>query len=349
MTSSLERVKDPTSGCSLLCPCTPYYARRSARKQNVPQRTQPRSPDRSCPPRSPRCVSPPSSSVGLDHLVVTDGRGISRYNAWLDWIRTDNFLSPIDRATVPRSFATFTPRLAGKPVEEQSAQHPGKSDVPHLENPTLSEEAVHADLLDVDPLAGKHHHGSSTSSSATGTAEKVVDQVKDAASKVAEKVKDAASTVTGAGNPQKRSYHSSAIRRAPENPEGSKPVEEQSAQHPGKSGIDHLENPSMSEEHVHADRTAHDPLPGDKKPSRQDNKAPNKNNVSRPPLGGGGGQVEPAGKPATASVDDLPDGEANKKSIESASYFRSVLSSPPFLPERLFSERLASVSVTFLY
>ena len=251
----------------------------------------------------------------------------------------------MNRAAVPRSFATFTPCLAGKPVEEQSAQHPGKSDVPHLENPTLSEDAVHADRLDIDPLAGKHHHGSST---AAGTAEKVVDQVKDAASKVAEKVKDAASTVTGAGNPQKRSYHSSAIRRAPaeENPEGSKPVEEQSAQHPGKSGIDHLENPSMSEEHVHADRTAHDPLPGDQKPSRRDNKAPNKNNVSRAPLGGG--QVEPAGKPATASVDDLPDGEATKRSIESASSFAPF--SPLLPPSRssLSSKRLGRVSAPLL-
>lgn len=249
----------------------------------------------------------------------------------------------MNRAAIPRSFATFTPRLAGKPVEEQSAQHPGKSDVPHLENPSLSEEVIHGERLGVDPLAGKHHHdGSSTSSSAAGTAEKVVDQVKDAASKVAEKVKDAASTVTGAGNPQKRSYHSSAIRRAPENPEGSKPVEEQSAQHPGKSGIDHLENPSMSEEHVHADRTAHDPLPGDKKPSRQDNKAPNKNNVSRPPLGGD--QVEPAGKLATASVDDLPDGEATKKSMESASSFAPFSPLLPLPRSSLSSKRSGPVS-----
>ncbi|GAA5862483.1 hypothetical protein JCM3774_002532 [Rhodotorula dairenensis] len=230
-----------------------------------------------------------------------------------------NLTRPLVRAQVARpaaarSFATFSPRFAaGKPVEGQSAQHPGKSDVPHLENPSLSEEVVHGERLPVDPLEGKHHHPATTSgagSTVTGTAEKVVEQVKDAASKVAETVKDAAGTVTGNNTNQKRSYHSSAVRRAPqsENPEGSKPVEEQSAQHPGKSGLDHLENPSMSEEHVHADRTAQDPLPGDKKPSRQENK--DKNSVS-PPAGN-------SASPRRA-LDDLPDGDATKKSVESAS------------------------------
>lgn len=110
-------------------------------------------------------------------------------------------------------------------------------------------------------------------------------RVQDAANLVAGRAKETADAVTanvggplggssndGSSSPQKRSYHSSAVRRAPENPEGSKPVEEQSAQHPGQSGHDHLENPSMSEEDVHADRTGADPLPGDKKPSRQDQK-----------------------------------------------------------------------------
>ncbi|GAA5988761.1 hypothetical protein JCM10908_006159 [Rhodotorula pacifica] len=228
-------------------------------------------------------------------------------------------------AALPRSFATSSARLAGKPAEEQSAQHPGKSGLPHLENPSLSEEAVHADRLGPDPLKGQKTTTSTTTGSVTGTAEKVAEQVKDAASKVAETVKDAASSITG-NKGQKRSYHSSAVRRAPpkkENPEGSKPVEEQSAQHPGKSDIDHLENPSMSEEHVHADRHAHDPLPGDKKPSRQENKGKSNNvssneGASGKASGGLGVKVEPAGKPRK-SVDDLPDGEATKRSIESAS------------------------------
>ncbi|POY76379.1 hypothetical protein BMF94_0576 [Rhodotorula taiwanensis] len=226
---------------------------------------------------------------------------------------------PVAPAAATRSFANASVRLAAKPAEEQSAQHPGKSGLPHLENPSLSEEAVHADRLGQDPLKG-HTAGSSTST-AGATAENVVDQVKDAANSVAQKVKDAANTLTGAGNPQKRSYHSTAIRR--ENPAGSKPAEEQSAQHPGKSGHDHLENPSMSEETVHADRTSKDPLPGDKKPSRQNNGGDKqKNNVSATAgQGGTAASVEPAGKPGgnDTRIEDLPDGEATKKSAESAS------------------------------
>lgn len=73
--------------------------------------------------------------------------------------------------------------------------------------------------------------------------------------------------IAGGGNPLKpgaagRGFHTSARVGA-----SSKPVEEQSAQHPGKSDIDHLENPSLSEEvgalfslFLSSPRTATDPL-----------------------------------------------------------------------------------------
>ncbi|BGP00534.1 hypothetical protein RTBOTA2_004818 [Rhodotorula toruloides] len=183
-------------------------------------------------------------------------------------------------------------------IEHQSAQHPGKSDIDHLENPSLSEEIVHADRDAPDPLKK-----GPSAAGAAGAASSAAEQVKDAASKAANAVKDAASTLTG----QKRSYHSSAVRRtgATSN-EGSKPVEEQSAQHPGKSGHDHLENPSMSEETVHADRTQKDPLPDQKKAGKSKKG------------GDGTSSVSPAGQPKE-KIEDLPDEEATRRSMESAS------------------------------
>ncbi|GAA5995956.1 uncharacterized protein JCM10292_004853 [Rhodotorula paludigena] len=213
--------------------------------------------------------------------------------------------TPIAAASVtPRAFTangfhtsirSYAP--ASKPVEEQSAQHPGRSDIDHLENPSLSEEVVHAEREAVDPLHD----------SVGQTAHKMSDKVQNAAHSVAESVKNAASTLTGSGG-QKRSYHASAVRR--QNPEGSKPVEEQSANHPGKSGHDHLDNPSMAEENVHADRTQKDPLPDSHKSSTKKEKASKsagvKDNVS---------ELKQPGK----KVDDLSDGDATRRSMESAS------------------------------
>ncbi|GEM12398.1 memo-related protein [Rhodotorula toruloides] len=191
-----------------------------------------------------------------------------------------------------------TTKEGSKPAEEQSAQHPGKSDIDHLENPSLSEEIVHADRDALDPLKKVH-----AAAGAAGAASSAAEQVKDAANKAANAVKDAASTLTG----QKRSYHSSAVRRSgATSNEGSKPVEEQSAQHPGKSGHDHLENPSMSEETVHADRTHKDPLPDQKKAGRSKSD------------GKGTSRVSPAGQPE-GNIEDLPDEEATRRSMESAS------------------------------
>lgn len=225
---------------------------------------------------------------------------------------TDNLgagANPLKPSGTGRGFHTSAFRRAagGAPVEDQSAQHPGKSGHEHLENPTLSEEVVHADRAPVDPLKAKH-----TTGSASASAQSAVDEAKSTASKVTDAVKDVAGKVAdavGAGNSQKRSYHSSAVRRAP----GGKPAEEQSAQHPGKSGHDHLENPSMSEEGVHADRTSKDPLPDQKKASTKKEKGE----------GSGAGKVSASAPVSTtmtttttSSVEDLPDGEATRRSME---------------------------------
>ncbi|GAA6021026.1 hypothetical protein JCM11491_005970 [Sporobolomyces phaffii] len=84
--------------------------------------------------------------------------------------------------------------------------HPGKSDIDHLESPSISEEAVHADKHASDPLAAHEKAGSSSSSSSSS---QTID-----------------------------------------------------AQHPGRAaGSEHLENPSLSEAYVHADKDV-DPLAG---------------------------------------------------------------------------------------
>ncbi|GAA5885254.1 hypothetical protein JCM16303_005974 [Sporobolomyces ruberrimus] len=91
--------------------------------------------------------------------------------------------------------------------EHHDPHHPGKSDIDHLESPSLSEEAVHADKHTSDPLASHQKAGSSSSSSST--------------------------------------------------------VEHVDAQHPGKAAApEHLDNPSLSEAFVHADRAGNDPLAG---------------------------------------------------------------------------------------
>ena len=195
--------------------------------------------------------------------------------------------------TPTRLFSSTSLRAAGKPVEEQSAQHPGKSDIDHLENPSLSEEVVHADRDAADPLKGKK--ASKAASSAGSAAQSAADQAKGVAGKVADAVKGAAGTVADAvGAGQKRGYHASAVQRAP-----AKPAEEQSAQHPGKSGHDHLDNPSLSEEGVHADRSPKDPLPEQHKASTKRDKG------------------EPVAKNhVSTGKDDLSDGDATLRSME---------------------------------
>ncbi|GAA5903668.1 hypothetical protein JCM8208_003651 [Rhodotorula glutinis] len=214
----------------------------------------------------------------------------------------------ITPSTIPRGFRTTAfARNASKPVEEQSAQHPGKSGHDHLENPSLSEEAVHADRAPVDPIQNVKVGGSpsvsdsaaAAASSASSTARSAVDEAKSTAQSAMDAVKDVAGKVAdavGAGSGQKRSYSSSAVRRA----EGGKPVEEQKAQHPEKSGHEHMEKPSRAAEEVHADRSDKDPLPDHKKASTKTEGGASTNKVS-------GGTVD---------KDQLPDGEATRRSME---------------------------------
>ncbi|GAA6039240.1 hypothetical protein JCM8097_003222 [Rhodosporidiobolus ruineniae] len=182
-----------------------------------------------------------------------------------------------------------------------SAQHPGKSDIDHLENPSLSEEAVHADREPVDPLKAVNTAGGKlgdAASQASATASSVAQKAGEAVKSAADSVKSAFDSATGGAAGGKRGFSTSAARRNdPDAPE------EQSAQHPGKSGHDHLDNPSMSEEHVHADRTSKDPLPdhakaGQKKKAKES--AGVKDNVS---------ELNKKG------VDELPDGESTLRSM----------------------------------
>ncbi|GAA5932510.1 uncharacterized protein JCM15063_001247 [Sporobolomyces koalae] len=113
--------------------------------------------------------------------------------------------------TVEEDVTTTVKQTVHKVVHKDSQEshddphHPGKSDIEHLESPSLSEEAVHADKHASDPLAD-HTKAASTSSTTSHQTD---------------------------------------------------------AQHPGKAaGVDHLENPSLSEAFVHADREGADPLAG---------------------------------------------------------------------------------------
>ncbi|GAA5973209.1 hypothetical protein JCM11641_006326 [Rhodosporidiobolus odoratus] len=199
--------------------------------------------------------------------------------------------NPLKPAGTGRGYHTSAVlRAASKPVEEQSAQHPGKSDIDHLENPSLSEEVVHADRETADPLAAS----AKASAKIDDAADHLEESAKGAAKQAEGAAKEAAKVVKDALG--KRTFSTSAISRKDE-------PEEQSAQHPGKSGHDHLDNPSMSEETVHADRTEKDPLPKEHKAStkkKTEESAGVKDKVS-----------ELKKKP----VDDLPDGESTLRSM----------------------------------
>jgi len=98
-----------------------------------------------------------------------------------------------------------------KDGETHNHLHPGKSDIDHLESPSIAEEEIHADKHASDPLA-PHQKASSSSTTSTST---------------------------------------------------SSSAQNIDAQHPGPGiGPDHLENPSLSEAFVHADRDGADPLAG---------------------------------------------------------------------------------------
>ncbi|GAA5892278.1 hypothetical protein JCM6882_003628 [Rhodosporidiobolus microsporus] len=157
-------------------------------------------------------------------------------------------------------------RAASKPAEEQSAQHPGKSDIEHLENPSLSEEAVHADRDAPDPLAHANKASTKMGEAAhevSETAQGVAAQAGSTLKKAADAVKDAVKSATGT-----RSFSTSAVARNDKRKE-----EDGSPQHLESSGHDHLDKPSVSEEATHADRSGKDPLPEDKKASKKANKS----------------------------------------------------------------------------
>ncbi|KAK4050657.1 hypothetical protein OIV83_003383 [Microbotryomycetes sp. JL201] len=98
---------------------------------------------------------------------------------------------------VTRSRLISTARI----VSNSSAQHPGKSGLDHLENPSLSEEAVHAEKHGQDPLSDSQKAKSSTPSSGAPTqgsgegvkeqAQGAWDKVKDAAGQLKDKVEKA--------------------------------------------------------------------------------------------------------------------------------------------------------------
>ncbi|BGP19155.1 hypothetical protein JCM10213_006499 [Rhodosporidiobolus nylandii] len=218
----------------------------------------------------------------------------------------------LTRAARPQPAAPrFVPALAARALhtsnvvrvqsDEADPQHPGKSDIDHLENPSLSEEAVHADREPVDPLKATKKAGSKIEDAAhqvQDAAKNAAKQAEGAAEQAQSSLKQAADAVKDAFNSAKgKKFHTSAVSRS------GKPVEEQSAQHPGKSGHEHLDNPSMSEETVHADRSQKDPLPDSHKSSEKKKakeSAGVKDNVS---------------ELRTKETDDLPDGESTLRSI----------------------------------
>ncbi|KAM0791755.1 hypothetical protein ACM66B_004022 [Microbotryomycetes sp. NB124-2] len=99
--------------------------------------------------------------------------------------------------TSPRLVVIPTSRLLSttRVSSNSSAQHPGKSGLDHLENPSLSEEAVHAEKHGQDPLSESQKTKSSTPSSGAPTqssgAQGAWDKVKEAASQVKDKVEKA--------------------------------------------------------------------------------------------------------------------------------------------------------------
>ncbi|GAA5995040.1 hypothetical protein JCM5350_004219 [Sporobolomyces pararoseus] len=118
--------------------------------------------------------------------------------------------------TVEEDITTTVKQTVHKVVQKgeneghHDSQHPGQSSIDHLESPSISEEAVHADKHTSDPLASHQKASSSSSSSQSSSSEGQVD-----------------------------------------------------AQHPGRAAApSHLENPSLSEAFVHADREGTDPLAG---------------------------------------------------------------------------------------
>ncbi|GAA5957815.1 hypothetical protein JCM21900_004561 [Sporobolomyces salmonicolor] len=192
-------------------------------------------------------------------------------------------------------------RSAADPREGDgtTVQHPGRSDIEHLDNPSMSEEFVHADREDVDPLKGNARKVGGGGGAASTTTAAAGGGIAGAATKVVDAMKDAVGATTG-----KKSFSTSArARLAAAKQDSDADDEGVSAQHPGKSGHSHLDNPSLSEENVHADMHAHDPLEGTGR------KASERKGV----------KAGVANSKSQQSTTDEPDAESTRRSMEDVS------------------------------
>lgn len=180
--------------------------------------------------------------------------------------------NPLKPGAAKRSYHTSAVLRKASPAAEQpaSAQHTKNTKIDHLaETVSASEEAVHADRLAEDPLS-KTAKASSAVEGAAGkvqeTASLLGGQTAELAGKAAGAVKSAASTVkeTIAKATGTKAFSTSAV--ASKEPSSQQEV---SGQHNKNDHIEHLgETVSSSEEAVHAEKHAHDPLPDSKKASK---------------------------------------------------------------------------------
>ncbi|KAK4055037.1 hypothetical protein OIO90_003378 [Microbotryomycetes sp. JL221] len=128
-----------------------------------------------------RLIHPPTGAKGLEGGALTGSSPRSMF-------RLTN--------TIPRTLSQSTRSLHSSRFALSSAQHPGKSGLNHLENPSLSEEAVHAERHGQDPLSPSQKASSSTpTSNAPMQGGSATDKAADQAKGAWDKVKDVASQV----------------------------------------------------------------------------------------------------------------------------------------------------------
>ncbi|GAA5914700.1 uncharacterized protein JCM6883_001044 [Sporobolomyces salmoneus] len=212
--------------------------------------------------------------------------------------------------TVEEDITTTVKQTVHKVVqkgENEDAQHPGKSQLDHLESPSISEEAVHAEKHASDPLPDHQKASSSSSSSATtastsfASKEQVDAQHPGRAAApegldnpslseafvhadkgpdpLAGKTKNASSHPidTASGVASNVASAASKVAGAVKDAVGLggkrsfstsvRQMKEGETQHLEKSGHDHLDKPSVAEEETHADKSNKDPLPKEQKAS----------------------------------------------------------------------------------
>ncbi|KAM0751142.1 hypothetical protein T439DRAFT_226569 [Meredithblackwellia eburnea MCA 4105] len=143
----------------------------------------------------------------------------------------DEDIATLQRKTTTINTKTVEEKIIPQEHHEHRPHHPGRSDIEHLEDPTSSEESVHADRIPVstDDLVNKANKKSGS----------------------------------------KRGLHTSArdlLQPAP--------GDARWGQHVQKSGHDHLDQPTVAEEAVHADRSSKNPLDEATREVRKSNSAP---------------------------------------------------------------------------